>query len=485
MALSRVGSASAAIWNNESTAKTVAWPAGLSANHIAFILVSWFENGNVTFTTPLGFTIGGASTPLDGSGGSNESRMIVYYKELVGSESGTVSLAPSGTIFGEAVMVVLAGTNDLTFVSATLGTRATGLASTAPTVDGTDGQGLVCTYGLSDPPTSPTGPSGMTLGGNSAESTNCGRIYYLDLVATAATGTKVFSWTTNNRDTNAYSILINGASAAAGGNDIVAAGALSITGAASLNATGSLLAAGAASITGAADLDAVGTLAAAGAVSITGVADLDAAGVLAAAGALSITGAADLDALGSLAAAGALSISGVADLSGSDVDIVASGSLSITGSAALTALGQLLAAGSIAITGAATLDDGQVPAEPEATQRPAGRKRKQHRKRLLVEIDGRDFEVESVEQAVALLERAKEVAVKQIAAVRASPVRVAQGIKRPSIRTNSEPLRELVREKRAQIVALYDQLLRDLEIKHLMAKAEEDDEEETLIRLLM
>jgi hypothetical protein len=220
MALSRVGSAAAAAWNNENTAKTLAWPAGLSANHIAFVLVSWFENGNATFTTPVGFTVGGASTPLDTSAGSNESRMIVYYKELVGTESGSVSLQPNNTIFGEAVLVVLTGTNDLAFVSATLGTRATGQASTAPSVAGTDGQGLVCCYGLSDPPTSPTGPLGMTLGGATAEGTNCGRIYFVDLVATQDTGTKVLTWTTNNRDTNAYSILINGASAGGGGATI-------------------------------------------------------------------------------------------------------------------------------------------------------------------------------------------------------------------------------------------------------------------------
>lgn len=116
----------------------------------------------------------------------------------------------------------------------------------------------------------------------------------------------------------------------------------------------------------------------------------------------------------------------------------------------------------------------------------AGRKRRR-RRRLIVEIDGRDFEVESVEQAVALLERAKEVAVKQIAAVRAAPVRVERGapIKRPSIRTDSDELRTVVREKRAQIVDLYNELLRDIEIQHLIAKAEEDEEEETLLRLLM
>lgn len=114
----------------------------------------------------------------------------------------------------------------------------------------------------------------------------------------------------------------------------------------------------------------------------------------------------------------------------------------------------------------------------------AGRSRRK-RQRLFVEIDGRDFEVESVAQAVALLDRAKEVAVKQVARARAEPRRVAPGIKRPSIRTDSEELRPLVREKRAEIVSLYDELLRDIEIQYLMAKADEDDEEETLLRFLM
>lgn len=127
-----------------------------------------------------------------------------------------------------------------------------------------------------------------------------------------------------------------------------------------------------------------------------------------------------------------------------------------------------------------TVSLGEAPASTGA-----GRKRR--RRRLVVEIDGQDFEVESVDQAVALLERAKEVAVKQIAKARTAPLRVERGtgIKRPSIRTDSEPLRELVRQKRAEIVSLYDVLLRDLEIQHLIAKADEDDEEETIIRLLM
>ena len=162
-----------------------------------------------------------------------------------------------------------------------------------------------------------------------------------------------FGWTELPTQWVAAAIGVNEAVA---GNDIAAAGALSISGVADLDATGSLAAAGAVSITGAADLDASGALAAAGSLSISGAADLDASGALAAAGALSISGAADLDAVGSLIAAGSIAISGAADLtSGADNDISATGALSITGSADLDAVGTLIAAGSIVITGVADL----------------------------------------------------------------------------------------------------------------------------------
>jgi hypothetical protein len=132
-----------------------------------------------------------------------------------------------------------------------------------------------------------------------------------------------------------------------------------------------------------------------------------------------------------------------------------------------------------------TVSLGEAPASTGA-----GRKRRRRKERLLVEIDGQDFEVESEAQAVALLERAKELAVKQIAAARAAPVRVEPGVARPvikppSIRTDSDELRPLVRQKRAEIIALYDALLRDLEIQYLIAKAQEADDEEALLRLLM
>lgn len=283
------------------------------------------------------------------------------------------------------------------------------------------------------------------------------------------------------RSQPAAPLILRPVKASAESGDISAAGSLSITGAAALNATGALLAAGSLSVTGIADLDASGSLAAAGSLSISGAADLDAFGSLVAAGSVSISGAADLDATGSLVAAGSLSISGAADLTGlGGNDLAASGSLSITGSASLSAIGQLLATGSIVITGSAEL--GPI-AEPESTQKPAGRSKR--RRKLLVQIDGRDFEVSSAHEAVELLTQAKALVVAQVERAREAPTRINPGLKRPRISTRAPELKQVVAEAREQIVDLYDDFRRELEIRALMSKAQEDDEEETLIRFLM
>lgn len=207
-------------------------------------------------------------------------------------------------------------------------------------------------------------------------------------------------------------------SPAVAGNDIVAAGSLSITGVADLDATGSLVAAGTASITGVADLDATGALLAAGSLSITGVADLDALGQLIAAGSLSINGAADLDAIGNLLAAGSLSISGLAELSGSLNDIVATGSLSITGVAALTALGELAATGTIVLTGLAELTSSAVAAPAEtatggwifsAYERELLRRRDEEVERRKREEESEEI-TDDTTREIALLLRAQEAA---------------------------------------------------------------------------
>jgi hypothetical protein len=115
----------------------------------------------------------------------------------------------------------------------------------------------------------------------------------------------------------------------------------------------------------------------------------------------------------------------------------------------------------------------------------AGRPKKP-RRRLLVEINGEDFEVSSEEEARALLQEAREIATKAIEKARSTPVRVNRGVQRPSIRTNAPELRQVVAQARRDIVHLFDGLARDMEIAALMRKRmEEDEEEEALIRFLM
>jgi hypothetical protein len=125
--------------------------------------------------------------------------------------------------------------------------------------------------------------------------------------------------------------------------------------------------------------------------------------------------------------------------------------------------------------------------EVESTQKPAGRP-KRPRRRLLVEINGQDFEVSSEDEARVLLAQARQIATKAIQKARASSVRVDRGIPRPRITTQAPELRRVVAQAHREIGDLFDGLSRDLEISALMRKRIEEQqrkEEEDLIRLLM
>ena len=123
-----------------------------------------------------------------------------------------------------------------------------------------------------------------------------------------------------------------------------------------------------------------------------------------------------------------------------------------------------------------------VPEEPQASKAAGRPKRK--RRRYYVEIDGQEFEVSGADEAAVLLSRAREVAQTAIEKARAAPVRINHGLSRPRIKTADPELAPIVAQARREILDLYDEAIRDLEIKALMAKADEE-EEEALIRLLM
>ena len=122
--------------------------------------------------------------------------------------------------------------------------------------------------------------------------------------------------------------------------------------------------------------------------------------------------------------------------------------------------------------------------ESESTQTPAGRPKRSRRK-LLVEINGQDFEVSSEDEARVLLDKARQVAQKAIEKACTTPVRVTRGVQRPSITTTAPELKQVVAQARREIVGMFDGLSRDMEIAALMRRRTEEQEEEALIRLLM
>lgn len=130
-----------------------------------------------------------------------------------------------------------------------------------------------------------------------------------------------------------------------------------------------------------------------------------------------------------------------------------------------------------------TADSNAFDVEVAVKNTGAGRP-KRPRRRLLVEINGQDFEVSGADEARVLLDQARQVAAAAIQKARKASVRVPGGVPRPRIVTEAPELKQVVAEARRDIVRLFDGLARDLEIAALMRKQIEDEEDD-LIRLLM
>jgi hypothetical protein len=128
--------------------------------------------------------------------------------------------------------------------------------------------------------------------------------------------------------------------------------------------------------------------------------------------------------------------------------------------------------------------------EPEQlAQTPAGRSRK----RYFVQIDGQDFQVDSAEQAIQVLQRARAIAehqaeqkaeraTKLLKRKKAVPkVRIAS----PNIKV-SPVIKADVAPLIADITRLYDKAALNAELRLLMLKQmrDEDDDEEDVLLLL-
>lgn len=219
MTLAQVGAGSSDdAGGSATTSRTLTRVAG-NAGDFEVISVYYYENGNnAALDTPSGFTSQG-STVYDSSG-SNESRLHTFTRECDGSESaGSFSVTRSASFFGTAQYARLRGASALSLVQYLAGTPASGVTTaTAPTVTLVSTEGLVCAFGLSDPPNiAYSGPSGMTLAASEpTESSNTGRIYF-ESPAAGATGTRVLSWPSGTgRSSLGVSMRIGGANAAAG-----------------------------------------------------------------------------------------------------------------------------------------------------------------------------------------------------------------------------------------------------------------------------
>lgn len=195
---------------------------------------------------------------------------------------------------------------------------------------------------------------------------------------------------------------------------------------------------------------------------------------------------------------GAITVSGTAEreipgngsITLGRITVAGAGKRSADATGAIT-LGPIVVSGAgnnittVSGTGAITLGAIQVSGFDVAARTSTGAGSRKRRRRYYVEIDGQEFEVSGPAEAESLLARAKDVAQAQVEKARASPVRVATGIKRPRIETASPELKAVVRQARQEITELYDAAIRDFEIAALLAKKAEDEEEEALIRLLM
>lgn len=217
--------------------------------------------------------------------------------------------------------------------------------------------------------------------------------------------------------------------------------------------------------------------------------------------AATVAGSADHSAAGAFSATGALTAQ-AAVVAGSAAHLtlhtatgaLASGSATAAGAAVHytlhTAAGDLVA-DAASISGSALHEgDGAEVAKPFTG---AGRPRRT-RQRVVVEIDGEDFIAESVEEARALLDKAKDaaeekasIAVKRATEAKKRPARkiVADARKSLALPTINAPgLEDYAGQIAQQIEDLYRSTIRTIEVESLLHnrdRAEEDDEDILLL----
>lgn len=218
--------------------------------------------------------------------------------------------------------------------------------------------------------------------------------------------------------------------------------------------------------------------------------------------AATVAGSASLASAGSFSATGALS-SDAATLSGTAVHYtlhtatgaIAADAATLAGTATHltlhTATGDL-AAGSATVAGVAVHSG---PGAVEDTRpQGAGRPRRQVR-RVVVEIDGEDFIVNSEEEAIALLDKAKEEA-EEVAKVQIQRAAKAAERKPRKVITDARKtlvlpeikapgLEEYVSQVLSEIQDSYSSAMRTIEVAALLRKRDRDEEDDEEVLMLM
>lgn len=132
------------------------------------------------------------------------------------------------------------------------------------------------------------------------------------------------------------------------------------------------------------------------------------------------------------------------------------------------------------------------PAYQQGAAATGGGLNRRRRRRYYVEIDGQQFEVQGLEHARALLDRAKETARSHAQALAQTAVQTARksgskpvALPTPTIRSPDPELKPLIHQARLDMNALYRQAAIDAELSLLlMRQMQDDDDEETLLLLM-
>lgn len=326
----------------------------------------------------------------------------------------------------------------------------------------------------------------------------------------------VFAFAANTVDWSDIAIATNGdvATMSTGGGAAVSvpAGALSLTGyAPTVTATANqtvAVPAGSLTLTAYAPTVTAGAnqvvAVPAGSLSLTGFAPTvqvtSGSTILVPAGALSLTGYAPTVVNPNTVAvpAGSITLTGYAPtvvVRADQIVAVPAATLTLTGFApgvAYTANNTIsVPAGALSLTGyAPTVSNGEVV----EVKRQTGAGRPRRRQRVVIAIDGEDFVVESEEEAVALLDQAKEAAqekaeqaIKRAAAARKREPRKVLADARKALEVptiTAEGMSDYAAETVAAIEELYRSAMRTIEVAAMLSRRDRDEEDEEVLLLL-